>query len=221
MLFKDPSIVSPGMFSLIRQLCSESALDDFALGGGAALSLQLGHRKIFDLDFFSHADFSSGDLSIFLYEKFRADIICIDRNIVQSYINESKADFARPRGRQVAPFVVENGIRMLSLEDIAAMKLYVIARSGKRFVDFADVYFLMKRFSVTEMIRFFEKRYPLLDPLAALKRLRDFSAVDRIQAVSLELPLTADEIMKGIMEGIDQPDQKRKSEKKEFTAWHE
>jgi hypothetical protein len=55
----------------------------------------------------------------------------------------------------VLPPLTEEGISYLSLQDISAMKLNAISNSGKRLKDFIDVYFLLERFSLTEMIDFY------------------------------------------------------------------
>lgn len=44
--------VDPNTFSFLEQIAKQSELKEFALVGGTALSLQLGHRISTDLDFF-------------------------------------------------------------------------------------------------------------------------------------------------------------------------
>jgi len=43
---------------------------------------------------------------------------------------------------------------ILSKQDIAAMKLNAIAGNGRRSKDFIDVYFLLKEFSVQQLLSF-------------------------------------------------------------------
>jgi hypothetical protein len=47
---------------------------------------------------------------------------------------------------------------MLSTKDIAAMKLNAIAGRGSK-KDFIDLYFLLKEFSLEEILSFYEKKY--------------------------------------------------------------
>lgn len=55
--------------------------------------------------------------------------------------------------------IVENGVRLASLKDIAAMKLNAItSRSTKK--DFMDIDELLKDFTLNEMLDFYERRYP-------------------------------------------------------------
>lgn len=51
------------------------------------------------------------------------------------------------------------GIRMVSLKDIGAMKLNAIYNNGTRLKDFVDVYALLEIFSLQELIQASEKKY--------------------------------------------------------------
>ena len=53
--------------------------------------------------------------------------------------------------------VVDN-IRMLSTKDIAAMKLSAIAGRGSK-KDFIDLYFLLEKFSLAEILSFYTQKY--------------------------------------------------------------
>jgi len=50
-------------------------------------------------------------------------------------------------------------VRLAGIEEIAAMKLDVIGRGGRK-KDFWDFHALLKKFSLNEMIDFYLKRYP-------------------------------------------------------------
>jgi predicted nucleotidyltransferase component of viral defense system len=56
MLFKET--VAPATLALLKKLCSEPLLQDFALGGGTGIALQKGHRISVDLDFFTNQPFT-------------------------------------------------------------------------------------------------------------------------------------------------------------------
>jgi hypothetical protein len=62
----------------------------------------------------------------------------------------------------IAPIDEQEGIRMFSLQDIAALKIDVVAGYNPRHdkKDFFDIYILLKRniFSMKEMFSFFEQR---------------------------------------------------------------
>lgn len=52
------------------------------------------------------------------------------------------------------------GIRMLSLQDIGAMKLQAILYSGSRLKDFVDMYFLLERLPLQKITVGFVQKYP-------------------------------------------------------------
>ena len=59
----------------------------------------------------------------------------------------------------IGDVVIEDGIRMASIEDIVAMKLDVVARGGRK-KDFWDLHELSAKYSVAEMLNLYERRYP-------------------------------------------------------------
>jgi hypothetical protein len=78
----------------------------------------------------------------------------------------------------ILPPVQEEGITMLSKEDISAMKLHAIVQSGKRIKDFIDIYFLLEHFSVNQMIGFYAMKYSHSKPMIAVKALNFFNDID-------------------------------------------
>lgn len=54
--------------------------------------------------------------------------------------------------------LVKDNIRMFSFKDIAAMKLNAIAGRGSK-KDFIDLYFLLKEFSLQEILSFYGRKY--------------------------------------------------------------
>lgn len=60
----------------------------------------------------------------------------------------------------VKPVINLDGIRMLSMHDIAAMKVNAIVGNGTRVKDFLDVHFLLKNITYEEMINAYLKKYP-------------------------------------------------------------
>lgn len=51
-----------------------------------------------------------------------------------------------------------DGVRLASIEDIAALKVNAIIGRGTR-KDFVDLFFLLKRFSLKEILSFYEEKY--------------------------------------------------------------
>jgi hypothetical protein len=98
------------------------------------------------------------------------------------------------------PVELEN-ITMLSVEDIAAMKLNAIAVSGQRSKDFIDVYYLLEEFSMKEMISFYKEKYSQHNEVNILKSITWFEDVDLADwPVLLETPsLKWDSVKKRIV----------------------
>jgi hypothetical protein len=203
MLHKEPQVVSPGTFSLIQQLQALPELNEFYLVGGTALALQLGHRNSIDIDLFTQNDLSAQELGAFLKTKFSVRLDYEGRNTLLTFINNVKVDFIKHPFKNINPPVTEEGITFLSKEDIAAMKLNAIVNSGQRLKDFVDIYFLLEYFSIEDMLRFFEKKYPGTNVLIALKAVSYFDDIDEsADPPRLIKPLPSEKIKKRINEAV-------------------
>lgn len=179
MLHKDSFIISENTFLLIQELQQHSALKDFFLVGGTSLALQLGHRNSVDIDLFTLNEFSTDELILKLKPEFEViPTLKKEKDTLLSEIRKVKTDFIRHNYPLVKAPITEEGITFLSCEDIAAMKLNAITNSGKRLKDFIDIYFLLEKFSIHEMIKFFEIKYPKWNPLMALKAVTFFGDID-------------------------------------------
>jgi len=52
-----------------------------------------------------------------------------------------------------------DGVDILTLPDIIAMKLNAISTSGQRSKDFIDIYYLLKKYRLGEMLEFYQEKY--------------------------------------------------------------
>ena len=143
--------------ALIDRLAPHPALKDFALGGGTSLALRFGHRLSVDLDFFTTQEFSTENL----FEKLHiegATIIGMGANSLTVDACGVKMDFLRHSYRMLKTTERIDGITLVSLPDLAAIKLNAIANRGskKDFFDFAE---LLDHFTIQKMIGFFSKKY--------------------------------------------------------------
>ena len=94
------------------------------------------------------------------------------------HIDNIKVEFIRHAYPWVVePELIEN-IRIASLEDIAAMKLNAISGNGTRLKDFVDIAFLSGYMSLSDMIGHYEKKYPNINGVMALKSLCYFDDID-------------------------------------------
>lgn len=170
--------VDRSTLELLRQLQQKEYLKGFYLVGGTALALIMGHRKSIDLDLFSSFNFESVQLLDNLSADFSFALFFSANNTLKGSINQIKVDILAHRYPLVCdPVMIEN-INILSVEDIAAMKLNAIAVSGQRVKDFIDLYFLLEIFSIEEMIGFYKMKYAQFNEANVLKSLCWFEDVD-------------------------------------------
>ena len=175
MLYKQT--VNTTLLELTQQLCLHPAMKNFMLVGGTALSLQIGHRKSIDIDMFSEQPFDAEEMSLILKNDFNFYANNRFKNALMGTIQDIKTDVITHQYKWIRPLLDEEGIRMASLEDIAAMKLNAIAGNGSRLKDFVDIAFLSSCFSLQQMLDFFEEKYPNNNSVIALKSLCYFDDI--------------------------------------------
>lgn len=158
MLYK--TTVEKGTLALIKKLSADKIFESFNLVGGTALALQIGHRLSVDIDLFSNQPFDSKSLSHHLSNNYKAAEIHILDNGIFCYVNGVKIDVISHQYDWLLPSEKTEGVRMASLEDIAAMKLNAIVHTGKRLKDFVDVYFLLEHRSTDQLIQAYTRKYP-------------------------------------------------------------
>lgn len=153
--------INPSTLELLKKLQGVEALSQTRLVGGTALALQFGHRVSVDLDLFGSRDISEQELTPLLSESFDVKLIHQWGSVLQYVINDVKVDFVDYRGKYnwIDSMVEEDGIRLASTKDIAAMKIAAITNRGKK-KDFIDLFFLLKQYSLKEIIGFYFEKYP-------------------------------------------------------------
>jgi len=161
--------VSSLLWESLEKLMAHDGLKEFRLVGGTALSLQCGHRISIDIDLFTDSPYNSVDfyqIDHWIKETFDYVEMSTEGNIGfgKSYYvgldsaNLVKLDFYYT-DQFVFPELISGQLRMASKEEIAAMKLEVIGRGGRK-KDFWDVHELLDSMSIHDMLSYYEKRYP-------------------------------------------------------------
>jgi len=138
----------------------DAELSAFNLVGGTALSLMIGHRKSIDIDLFTNQDFDSQNLAGHLSRAYQAEEINIIKNGIFCFLENVKVDLIAHQYPILNPLRIEDGIRMLSMEDISAMKFNAILTNGSRLKDFVDMYFLLEKIPLAKMTTCFVQKYP-------------------------------------------------------------
>lgn len=169
--------IDQSTLELLKKLQSKKYLDGFFLVGGTALTLLYGHRKSIDIDLFSDFSFDSGKLLESLSSDFQFQLFFTAENTIKRSIDGIKVDFIAHRYPLIGQSVIEDGISILAVEDIAAMKLNAIAVSGQQVKDFIDIYYLLDHFSLTELISFYRKKYAQYNEANVIKSITWFNDV--------------------------------------------
>jgi len=151
----------------------------FYLAGGTALALQIGHRKSYDFDFFATEKFTEPLLQVKLQDIFNNEQFAIldqQWQTVECMVNSVKTSFFYfPYPLLELPIEVEY-LRLASIMDIGCMKLNAIVnRSVNR--DFIDLYFILQRIPLVELLERCNEKMPSLNENAVLKSLVYFDEV--------------------------------------------
>src|SRR5579872_4962265 len=144
--------VAQGTLDLIKRFMSDDKFNNFNLVGGTALALKIGHRVSVDIDLFSATPFHTRDLGHHLATVYSATNIRTLGNSIFCFVNDIKIDFLPHEYPLVGNIDILEGIRIVSLQDIGAMKLNAIFNSGHRLKDFVDMYSLLEKFTLSELL---------------------------------------------------------------------
>ncbi len=153
--------VEPNTLSLLNELMNMPELMEFSLVGGTALSLLYGHRISVDLDLFSYQPFENEFIITALEKRFGSSFVNRSTNPkfgIFCFIDEVKVDIVRHPHPIIRPQLLFDGIRMISTEDIIAMKVQAILGRGKK-KDFWDIATLLEHYSIADFIQLHKEKY--------------------------------------------------------------
>ncbi len=150
--------VYPETLGVIKALMQEPLLNDFYLVGGTALSLQIGHRISVDIDLFTNELFDSTFLSAELKQKYNFKQNLDKGYFLQGQIEGIKVDILKYPYKPLNPIIEIESVRMVVLADIASMKLAAITNRGRK-RDFIDLFFLLEKFSLKQIIEWYQQKY--------------------------------------------------------------
>ncbi|HAH32536.1 MAG TPA: hypothetical protein DCL44_09520 [Elusimicrobia bacterium] len=136
---------------------------DFYLAGGTGLALRLGHRISLDLDVFSRDCLLNHSDRITLKEKLETsgDVKILQEKDGTCHLrlgNTAVSLFHYPY-KLLKPPSKWTGLKVASVEDIAAMKLSaVISRGSKK--DFIDLFFICQSHKSADLFKWAERKFP-------------------------------------------------------------
>ena len=176
--------IDAATLELLKRLMGDERLQGFVLVGGTSLALQIGHRISVDLDLFIEKEFEADELREYLEQNYRLQTDYLAFATVKGEIEGVQVDCIAHAYPWLKPFVLEEGVRLASLEDICAMKLNAIAGNGTRIKDFVDVAYLSSMFSLEQMLKFYEEKYHA-NPLMPLKGIVYFADINKNAPVKM------------------------------------
>lgn len=195
--------VEPHTLELLRNLMALPLSSETRLVGGTSLALQYGHRNSVDLDFFGSLD---DDLLAFrdcLESISQVNVIKETKSIRIYNIDGVKIDFVDySRYPWLADAVEEDGLRLASPKDIAAMKINAIEGRGTR-KDFVDIYVLLQHYSLNEILGFYQEKYPEHSMFRALMSLSYFDDAEKQMMPKMFASVSWDEMKAYIIKEVE------------------
>jgi len=143
---------------LFDSLSEQDWISPFYLAGGTSLALQIGHRRSIDFDFFTERDFNSTRIVDHLRNIGTFELFDRSEDTLNGSVNDVQISFFSYKYPLVNDFHQHMKISIADMLDIALMKLEAISgRGGKK--DFIDLFFLLERFSISELLRKYPQKY--------------------------------------------------------------
>lgn len=170
--------VQPKLLELLKKIMNSKVFASFNLVGGTALALQLGHRFSVDIDMFGNSEIDEYEFIDELSNFGTLQILKKSKNIIIFSIDGIKVDFVNYKYPLIEKIKTIDNIRLVSDKDIAAMKLNAIAGRGSR-KDFIDLYFLLQKYTMQQMIAFYNKKYKDGSEFMVIKSLNYFDDAEK------------------------------------------
>lgn len=166
------------------QICANMPIfssEDWYLAGGTALALQVGHRQSVDLDFFTRrSEFDEKKIEETLSVQGKWITTSISKGTLYGEFFGGKISFiSYPFFKPAKPMLIFGNISLLTLPDIAVMKIIAISQRGKK-RDFFDVFWLCQNaVSLNDIILNVNRQYTVRQNLThILKSLMYFEDAD-------------------------------------------
>ena len=194
--------VEPHTLELLRKLMEAPLLRQARLVGGSALALQYGHRSSVDLDFFGNIEASTEELTQVLGQVGVVTLFGQSKMIKGFAIDGVRIDIVNYTYPWLEEAIIEDGLRLASPADIAAMKVYAIENRGSR-KDFIDMYFLLKHYSLDEILSFYKQKYPEHSEFVALRSLTYFEDAESFAMPKMLVDFDWEELKLSIIASVN------------------
>ena len=123
------------------------------------------------------------------------------RNINIYEVDHIKVDFVNYRYDWISGPVLTDGLVLADTRDIAAMKVNAIIGRGTK-KDFIDLYFLLRKYSLSEILDLYFQKYPDGNSFIALKSISFFGDAESDPMPLMLNDVSWDEIKETIREHL-------------------
>ncbi|MFQ5792108.1 MAG: nucleotidyl transferase AbiEii/AbiGii toxin family protein [Acidobacteriota bacterium] len=156
-----PEVIPPFAQDAISALNTVSPALPFYLAGGTGLALHFGHRRSYDLDFFSGETVDEEALLRDLQGLEGLTVLAKTRQTLELHLGETPVSFMGYPYPLLFATARYSGLEVADPRDIACMKLSAIqSRGTKR--DFVDLYVASKQYPLADLIGLFERKFAAL-----------------------------------------------------------
>jgi hypothetical protein len=194
--------VDPPTLELLEELQNLPVLRELRLVGGTSLALQTGHRKSIDLDLFGSLQSDELAITKSLGKLGKVQLLNKTENIKIYLVNKIKVDIVNYHYEWLEKPLISGNLKLAGKKDIAAMKLAAITGRGTK-KDFIDIYFLLQKFSLKEMLGFYSKKYYDGSEFLVLKSLSYFDDAETEENPLMLLPANWNIVKKKITQTLD------------------
>lgn len=187
----------PELLQVLDDLMVIPELEPFRLVGGTALSLLRGHRLSVDIDMFSNQEYGTIDFKAILTilrgkfpivdypnEAFpslaEAEInLGLKLNIGFNPIDLVKTDLLYWDLEFIDSPIMEDGLRLASILEIAAMKLDVISRGGRK-KDFWDLVEILEVYPLSYLLQVYNQVFHYHEVKMVIENLCNFDLAEEV-----------------------------------------
>lgn len=180
--------IESGTLELLRKLMQTDEFKELRLADGTSLALQIGHRNSIDIDLFGILDADEFEIDKILNKIGSITLLKKTKNINIYLIDGIKVDLVNYHYPWLGETIIEDDLRLAATKDIAAMKVAAITGRGTK-KDFIDLKFLLKFYSLEEMLGFYKLKYNDASEILALKSLTYFEDADTEEDPRMLMPM--------------------------------
>jgi hypothetical protein len=195
---------TPELRAVLEFAGRQSFAGRFYLAGGTALALRVGHRRSYDLDFFSATDEVTAatrrEIVAAFAERQAGVIEDVDGNLLLLAGGVSVGYFSYGYQLLDTPDLLA-GTAIASVRDIGLMKLDALISRGSR-KDFYDTYVVAQQVPIADLLRLGEVKYPYARDfeVMAVEALVQFENADRDRQPDLLIDLPWDRVRQYFVE---------------------